>query len=522
MSAGKVYLVGAGPGDPGLITVKGLECLKLADVVLYDQLLDDRLLASARPDAEKVYVGKSGKRHAMEQDEINRLLVEKALDGKTVVRLKGGDPFVFGRGGEEAEALVERGIPFEIVPGVTSAVAVPAYAGIPVTHRGLASSFAVVTGHEAPGKQQSSIDWKALATATDTIVFLMGAGNLAGIAGQLVANGKPASTPVAMVQSGTTPRQRTLVATLADIADRAAEAGLQAPAVIIVGEVAQLRETLKWFDTRPLFGKRVLVTRSTSQASALSRLLMERGAWPVEMPVIAIEPAQDPQALDAAVRRAREYDWVVFTSVNGVEAFGERLTALKLDARCLGDARIAAIGEATAAALQRFCLRADCVPTDFTGVGLLAALKETGMRGQRFLLLRADIASKELDHGLREAGATVDDVVAYRTVAPKGGVAAGREALLAGQIDVVTFASSSTLRNLVALLDDAPAALARTVVACIGPVTAATGRECGLRVDVEADRHTIPGLVDAIEAYFRGHETRAGDETASRDREESE
>lgn len=510
MSAGKAFLVGAGPGDPGLITLKGLECLKKADVVLYDQLLDPKLLDWVRPDAEKVYVGKTGRHHSMEQGQINRLLVEKVAEGKVVVRLKGGDPFVFGRGGEEAEALAEAGLPFEIVPGVTSAVAVPAYAGIPVTHRGVASSFAVVTGHEAGDKAESTIAWDRLATATDTLVFLMGAGNLSSIVAHLVANGRSPSTPIMLVHRGTTPHQRTLVGTLDDIAVRSEREGFQPPVVIVVGEVVKLRDRLRWFDSQPLFGKRVLVTRSRGQASAMSAMLAERGAYPVEMPVISIQAVPDIEKLDQAVRALPNYDWVVFTSVNGVDAFAERMKALKLDARHLSGVCIAAIGEATASALEKLSLRADYVPQEYTGDGLLAGLKQVGVRGRRFLLLRADIAGPKLGDGLRQEGAVVDDVAAYRTVTATEDVAIGREALLSGQVDIVTFTSSSTVRNLVAALDSDLTALAGTVVACIGPVTARTARDFGLRIDVVADRHTIPGLVEAIEQYLQHTVMREG------------
>ena len=337
MKAGKVYLVGAGPGDPGLISVKGLECLTKADVVIYDRLLDERLLDSVSVEAEKIYVGKAARQHAREQREINQLLVEKAKEGKTVARLKGGDPFVLGRGGEEAEALASQHIPFEVVPGVSSAVAVPAYAGIPVTHRGLASSFAVVTGHEDPTKDSSSIAWEKLATGVDTVVFLMGMQNLSKIVTKLVEHGRPLDTPVAVIKDGTRPEQVTIAGSLADIVARAKEHRLSPPAVIVVGEVVRLRERLRWFDNRPLFGKRILVTRSRHQASALSRLLSEHGAQPVELPAIDIQAVADTEELDRALSNLEYYHWLIFTSVNGVEAFFQQLYSLNLDARSLGN-----------------------------------------------------------------------------------------------------------------------------------------------------------------------------------------
>jgi uroporphyrinogen III methyltransferase/synthase len=368
----------------------------------------------------------------------------------------------------------------------------------------------VVTGHEAAGKGESTLAWDRLATGADTLVFLMGAGNLSSIVAHLVANGRPVSTPIALVHRGTTPHQRTLVGTLGDIMVRAEQEGFQPPVVIVVGEVVRLRDRLRWFDSQPLFGKRILVTRSRGQASVLSSMLAERGACPVEMPVISIQAAPDMQELDQAICTLPEYDWVVFTSVNGVEAFSKRMKALELDARHLAGGRIAAIGEATAAALEKLSLRADYVPQEYTSDGLLAGLKDMGVRERRFLLLRADIAGRELAEGLRREGATVHDVAAYRTVTSSEGIAAGREALLSGQIDVVTFTSSSTVRNLVAALNSDSAVLASTVVACIGPVTARTACDSGLRVDVVADRHTIPGLVEALEQYLQHTVMREG------------
>jgi uroporphyrinogen III methyltransferase/synthase len=331
MKAGKVFLVGAGPGDPGLITRKGVDYLARAEVVIYDRLIDERLLDAAPVEAERIYVGKTTGEHTWPQEEINQLLVAKAREGKTVLRLKGGDPFVLGRGGEEAEALAENGILYEVVPGVTSAVAVPAYAGIPVTHRGLASSFAVITGHEHPGKDDSSINWPKLATGVDTLVFLMGMKNLPRIAGELMKHGRPGDTPVAVIKDGAGPAQRTVVGTLASITTTVAEEGLGPPAVIVVGDVVKLRERLRWFDIYPLFGKRVLVTRSRNQAGKLSRLLAEHGAQPIELPTIEIQPAADGAELGGAVDSLRRYHWLLFTSVNGVEAWFRHLNERGLD-----------------------------------------------------------------------------------------------------------------------------------------------------------------------------------------------
>ncbi len=503
MKESKVYLVGAGPGDPGLITVKGLECLKQADVIIYDHLLDEQLVAQASPEAEKIYVGKTARQHVMEQDEINQLLVDKAKPGKIVVRLKGGDPFVLGRGGEEAEALQQNHIPFEVVPGVSSAIAVPAYAGIPLTHRRLASSFAVITGHEDPNKAISSIAWEKLATAIDTLVFLMGRQNLAKIVDKLVENGRPQNTPVAVISDGTSPRQQTVTGTLADIAGRVAGQGLTPPAVIVVGEVVKLREKLGWFDNRPLFGKRVLVTRARSQASVLSRLLAEHGALPIELPAIEIQAMDNTEEIDHAISILKTYHWVVFTSVNGVEAFFGRLYALKKDARALDCLKVIAIGPATAKALEVRGIIADFLPQVQTTDGILEMLKSHDITGKCFLLPRADIADKELVQGISRLGAGVDEIAVYKTIPTPHTLSAARKLLTAGEIDVITFTSSSTVDNLVAAFRGDTPNLNGAKVACIGPKTADTAVKAGLRVDVIAREYTIPGLVTALEEYFR-------------------
>jgi uroporphyrinogen III methyltransferase/synthase len=495
---GKVYLVGAGPGEPGLITQKGLDCLKEADVVIYDRLIDKQLLNSALPEAEKLYVGKSSSAHAKEQTEINRLLVEKAREGKVVVRLKGGDPFVLGRGGEEAEALAESKIPFEVVPGITSAVAVPAYAGIPLTHRRLASSFVVITGHEAQGK--STINWEKLATAVDTLVFLMGMKNLPQIVARLMEHGRSADTPVAVIKEGTTPEQETIIGRLEDIVAKTTEHHLTPPAVVVVGEVVGLRDKLRWFDNRPLFGRRVLVTRAHHQAGALSKLLSERGAEPIELPAIYIEQA-DSRELDDAIAKLNSYHWLIFTSSNGVDAFFERLYDLKLDSRALGGLKIGAIGPATAKALEEKGITPDYVPEVYSSEGLIAGLKNQSVSGRRFLLPRADIADEELARGIRGLGDEVHEIAAYRTTPPIKEISRARELILSGQIDVITFTSSSAVSNLLAAFKELPAIKAK--VACIGPKTAETAAKAGLRVDIVTREYTIPALVAAIEDYFR-------------------
>jgi uroporphyrinogen III methyltransferase/synthase len=503
MKLGKVYLVGAGPGDPGLMTQKGLACLAQADVVIYDRLLDERLLDTAPPEAERIYVGKTPSEHIKEQNEINQLLVKKAKEGKTVVRLKGGEPFVLGRGGEEAEALYDKRIPFEVVPGVSSAIAAPAYAGIPVTHRRLASSFAVITGHEDPSKIDSSLDWGKLATGVDTLVFLMGMQNLPEIVNKLLEQGRSPDTPVAIIKEGTRPEQETVVGHLQDICHKVKEHGLGPPAVIVIGGVVSLREKLRWFDNRPLFGKRILVTRARHQAGALSRLLYEKGARPVELPLIDIQPAPDKKELDHAIQELDRYQWLAFTSVNGVAEFFKRLHGLKLDTRALKGLKIGAIGPATAQALETRGIVPDYLPEVYTSQGFVIGLKAHGIPGERFLLPRADIADKELTRGLRELGAEVREVTVYRTVPATGALAQAREVLVSGRIDVITFTSSSTVSNLMAVLRDERPLPDNIKIACIGPKTAGTAKESGLKVDIIAREPTIPGLVAAIEAYFR-------------------
>lgn len=503
MKEGKVYLVGAGPGDPGLISVKGLECLKQAGVIIYDHLLDERLLDSISAEAEKIYVGKKAGSHTREQDEINQLLVEKAREGRMVVRLKGGDPFVLGRGGEEAEALARHHIPFEVIPGVSSAVAVPAYAGIPVTHRGLASSFAVITGHEDPGKENSSIAWEKLATGVDTLVFLMGMQNLPKIVAKLLEHGRPANTPVAVIRDGTEPEQKTVTGSLTDIIIKVKESHLSPPAVIVVGEVVKLREKLRWFDNRLLFGKRILVTRARHQASVLSKLLSEHGAQPVELPAIDIQNVASSKELDRAISNIGSYHWLIFTSVNGVEAFFQRLYGLKLDSRALSGLKIGAIGPATAKDLEMKGIIPDYLPAVYTTEGLTDGLKKWEIAGQRFLLPRADIATEELSEGIVQLGAEVHEVTVYKTVPVADAISRARQMLSAGEIDVITFTSSSTVSNLMAAFDKKAPVINGAKIACIGPRTADTAAKAGLKVDIVATEHTIPGLVAAISDYFK-------------------
>ncbi|MCG8402803.1 MAG: uroporphyrinogen-III C-methyltransferase [Firmicutes bacterium] len=502
---GMVYLVGAGPGDPGLITVKGLECVKAADVVIYDRLAGPGLLAHRRPDARCIYVGKKPDRHTLKQAEINKLLVEEASRGQIVARLKGGDPFVFGRGGEEAEELARQNIPFEIVPGVTSAVAVPAYAGIPVTHRDHASTLAVITGNEDPEKDGSGIQWAKIATGAGTLVFLMGMGNLPAISSKLMEHGRPPETPVALIRWGTRPQQRTLVGTLDNIAGLAAQAGLKNPAIIVVGEVVKLRDRLRWFENKPLFGKRVLVTRSREQASALSRSIQRLGGEPVEFPTISISDPGDYAPMDSAIGQLAKYHWIIFTSVNGVRYFFNRLRHLERDIRDLRGIRIGAIGPQTQKALLELALRVDYVPGEYRAEEIVAGLRDKIEPGQRVLLPRADIARQALPEGLVKLGAVVDEVTAYRTVTGRGDTPLVAEQLARDDIDLITFTSSSTVRNFVELLGGhkVPAITGRALVACIGPVTGQTALELGLPVHVQAREYTIDGLVKAILTYIK-------------------
>ncbi len=502
MSHGKVWLVGAGPGDPGLLTLRGREILSQADVVIYDALISTRLLDYAPAAAERLYVGKQAARHTLPQADINCLLVEKALEGKRVVRLKGGDPMVFGRGGEEALALVEAGVPFEVVPGVTAAIAGAAYAGIPVTHRGLASGVAFITGHEAEDKVDSDLDWEALARWKGTLVFYMGVANLAVIAENLIAHDVDADTPAAVIQWGTTPRQRVVTGTLGTLPTLATDAGLKPPALILIGEVVRLRERLAWFERRPLFGRRIIVTRSRAQASDLVARLEELGAETIEVPAIRIEPPQDPTPLREAARNLSDFDWIVLTSTNGAEALFGALAAEGLDARALCGCRVAAIGPATAERLAAFGIRADLQPETFTGAAVAEALARTGdLAGMRILLPRADIAPKELVEALGGRGALVSEVVAYRTVTDFADSGAVAERLDRGEIDWITFTSSSTVRNFLETLKPDRVRASRALVASIGPTTSATLREAGLDPTVEAATYTIPGLVEAILNY---------------------
>jgi len=504
VAPGIVYLVGAGPGDPGCLTLRGRECLTRADVVVYDYLANPELLRHAPASAERVFAGKHGAGpHLLEQDEINRLMVEGARAGKTIVRLKGGDPLVFGRGGEEVEALVAAGLRFEIVPGVTSALAVPAFAGIPVTHRDWVSGLTVLTGHEAPGKRTPRVRWDLVANAGNTIVLLMGVTQLRANLTALLAAGLAPDTPAAAIRWGSTPRQRVVCGSAATLAALVEEGRLRPPVTVVIGEVVRLRQALRWFERRPLFGKRVLVTRTRGQAGSLAALLAECGAEVIECPAIRLVDPPSFAPIDAAIARLETYDWVVLTSVNGVDRLMARLEHGGRDARALHRARIAAIGPETARALARHHIRADLVPDDFRAEGLLDALGDESVAGKRVLLPRAAGARAILPERLRAAGAEVDEVVTYRAETPDESVALLRRSLAEAPIDVLTFTSSSTVTGFVSLLERAFSGAGRTriegaTIACIGPITAATAAEQGMRVDVMPGRYTIPALVEAL------------------------
>ena len=495
--------MGAGPGDPALATLKAVECLRQAEVVIYDYLASERLLDFAPPEAERIYVGKKAGDHAMGQEQINSLLVEKGRHS-LVVRLKGGDPFIFGRGGEEALALREAGVRFEVVPGVTSAIAVPAYAGIPLTHRGLAVSVAFVTGHEMPGKETSDIQWDRLATGVGTLVFLMGVKNLKFITSQLIAYGRAVETPVAIIRWGTTAEQQTVTGTLGDIAQIAEETAIKPPAIIVVGEVAGLRQHLNWFEERVLFGKTVVVTRAREQASDFRVLLESKGAQCVEFPTIEVVPPTSWGPLDKAIERLAQYDWVLFTSVNGVRFFFRRLEELGEDVRALHGIRLGAIGPKTAASLAKRGLRLDLVPPEYRAEAVIEAMGEEEVEGKRFLLPRAAKAREILPEKLEEMGGQVDVVPVYETIRPTERSEEIQSLLEKGEISCVTFTSSSTVENFAAMFPgaDLPALMANAAIACIGPITADTAREHGLEVDIMPAEYTVEALATEIVEYF--------------------
>ncbi len=502
-SSGKVYLIGAGPGDPGLLTIRGKELLAEAEVVVYDRLASQRLLLFASPRAERIYVGKRMGSHTVTQEDINRIIVEKAMEGKCVARLKGGDPFIFGRGGEEAQVLAKAGIYFEVVPGVTSGIAVPAYAGIPLTHRAHTASVAFITGHRKLDSKEADIDWEGLAKGVGTLVFLMGMKNLPNIAEQLIKYGRNPDTPVAVIRWGTTPLQTSITGNLTNIAKKVKEAGLGPPSIIVVGDVVALRDQANWFERQPLLGKRILVTRTREQASDLVRLLEQKGAYCIECPTIEVHWPEDREPLDQAINSLSTFDWVIFSSTNAVRFFFERLFALDFDLRALGNLRIAVVGADTAKAVSALHLTSDIIPDNFRAEGLIKAFSETGVSGKRILIPRAEKAREILPKRLTELGAEVTLIPAYRTLAPDLNPEI-LETLEQETIDVLTFTSSSTVKNFFQLLPDdlRNRIIEQAKVACIGPITARTAEDFGLKVTVQPDEFTIPALVSSIEACY--------------------
>lgn len=500
---GVCYLVGAGPGAPGLLTLRGRECIEQADVIVYDYLVNPQLLRWARPNAEVVYAGKKSREHTISQQEINALIVQRALDGKSVARLKGGDPLVLGRGGEEAEELEAAGVPFEIVPGVSSAIAAPAYAGIPVTHRSHNSVLTIFTGHEDPKKDGPTVDYAKLAAADGVLVMLMGMGRIAEITEALRAGGADPERPVALVRWGTTGRQETLTGVLSDIAGKAAEAGFKAPVVAVFGEVVNLREKLNWFEKRPLYGRRIVVTRTQQQAGVLSQRLQDLGADVIELPTIRVEPPKDMRAFGELVQAAHNYDWLIFTSPNGVEAFFEIFFRLYGDAREIGAARIAAIGPGTAEKIREYRFGVDLIPERFVAEGLIEAFEaEVGsVENLRILWVRPEKARDVVSKKLSKKGAILDEAIAYRTVPETQDVCGGIERFSEDGADIVTFTSASTVEGFHKLKLPLPESLK---IASIGPITSKALQTNGLYVDIEAEQHDIPGLVAAILEHFEG------------------
>ncbi|MCG2813680.1 MAG: uroporphyrinogen-III C-methyltransferase [Thermodesulfovibrionales bacterium] len=501
---GRVYLVGAGPGDIGLLTVKGMKCLQRADAVVYDFHLNAQVLNYIKHDAEFIYAGKRGGHHTMTQDEINKVLVEKAKEGKVVCRLKGGDPFVFGRGGEEAEALAENNIDFEVVPGVSSAVAAPAYAGIPITHRGYSSSFAVIPGYEDMTKEESAIDWSKLATGAGTLIFLMAVKNMDVLVKKLMENGRSPDTPVAVIRWGTRPDQKTITGTLRDIADIVKEKDIKPPAVMVVGEVVKLRKTLMWYEKKTMFGHRVLVTREHAGGF---EPLEELGAEMIEFPTIEIAPPENYDELDSAINKIEAYNWIIFTSGNGVKYFLKRLMEKDKDIRDLKGIRICAIGTKTAAEIKRYGIKVDLMPDEFNAEGLIEAFlkiqnskfKIQNLKGIKILLPRAEKAREIFPEKVRELGGEIDIPVTYRAVKPEMHGKRLKRFLKEGRISVATFTSASTFDNFMEIMgEDADELLRDVAIAVIGSVTAGAVEKAGLKVEIMPETATIEAMVEEI------------------------
>ncbi|QGT99052.1 Uroporphyrinogen-III methyltransferase [Candidatus Syntrophocurvum alkaliphilum] len=497
---GYVYLVGAGPGDPGLFTLKGKSLLSKAEVVVYDRLVSKTILSYINPDAEVYYVGKASGNHALSQDEINELLLSKAQQGKMVVRLKGGDPYLFGRGGEEALYLKDHGINSEVVPGITSAIAVPAYAGIPVTHRELTSSFAVITGHEKPGKTESSIQWEKISTGIGTLVFLMGIENLSFIVKNLLENGREKTTPVALIRWGTNPEQEVIISTLEKVEKDVYETNFKSPAIIVVGEVVNLRDKLKWIEDKPLWGTKIVVTRARAQASLLTEKIQMLGGQPIEFPSIEIKKEENLYPLYNAFQTMENYDWLIFTSVNAVKIFFEELMEQNYDIRSLNNINICAIGPVTRDSLRDKGLKVDVVPDEYKAEGIIEELRTKIKPGQSVLLPRARGARSILPETIREWDVYVNEVYLYEAVTTSNISEEQIKDILEGNVDYITFTSSSTVTNFVNIIgkDNIDKINSSIKIACIGPITAGTAKENNFSVDTVADRYTIDGLIEAI------------------------
>jgi uroporphyrinogen III methyltransferase / synthase len=503
-SVGKVYIAGAGPGDEKLITLRAIECLKKAEVVIYDYLVNISLLNYCPENCLKIYAGKKSHHHVVEQNVINDLILSFAQAGKTVVRLKGGDPFVFGRGGEEAHALAEENIPFEIIPGVTAGIAAAAYAGIPVTHRDCGSTLALITGHESAKKEGENLDYEVLSRLKGTLVFYMGVTNLPNIATNLMRYGRSPQTPVALVRWGTTSRQQTLTGTLSDIAQKVKTIGFKPPALVVVGDVVNFRDTLQWFENKPLFGKRILVTRSRQQISVLTNQLTSLGADIVELPTIDIRESEDKLLLDNAIKKLTAYQWIIFSSTNAVRFFFKRLNYLKMDARALSLCKLAVVGDETAEELSRFGLQPDLLPDNYSADGIIDAFNKLGnLLNYRILLPVSEIAHKKLPEALRKMGAEPVCIPVYTNVLPDYD-GEYLQQIFAEPFDLITFTSSSTASNFVQLIDryQLPKEIKITPAASIGPATTKAAITNGLNVVISSEVHSIKGLVDSVNQYF--------------------
>lgn len=504
MAQGKVILIGAGPGNPSLLTIRGKEWIEKADVIIYDYLANERLLDCARLDAEKIYVGKKRGDHTLSQQKINELIINRSKKGKLVARLKGGDPFIFGRGGEEAEELVNAGIDFEIVPGVTAAISAPAYSGIPLTHRSHTSTIAFITGHEDFAKGHSDIAWDKIATGIGTLVFFMGVKNLSNIVKNLVDNGRDKNTPISIIRWGTTYKQETVIGTLENIVSLAEKTKIKPPAIIVVGDVVKLKEKLDWFENKPLYKKQIIVTRAREQASNFTNLLESHGAWPIEFPTIETVPPDSWDALDRAIENIERYNWLVFTSANGVKYFLQRLKENSKDVRCLKGIRLCAIGPKTAEELEKFGIRIDYVPSEYRAEAIIEGLGLEKIRGSKILIPRAAVAREVLPEELVKMGAIVDVVDAYKTIRPKKKTDGIKKMLKNREINAITFTSSSTVINFIDMFkkEEISNLINGVPIACIGPITAKTAEKYGLKASIIPEHYTIEAFTDAIVDFF--------------------